>query len=213
MARGLNRETLITTALAIVDRDGLGALSMRRLGAELGVDAMAAYRHLPNKGALLDGVVEAVVAEIDLRTDPALGWRRQLRQIVDANLQVMLAHPNVVPLLAERPLTTPRSMLLVENALDIMSAEGIPLRDAILAINTMGMLTAGIATAMTSAREDAPSSDEMRSSFGSLPPDEFPHIVEAIQSGQFIESYGQLLDFWTEALFDRLERARGHSIP
>lgn len=209
MSRGLNRETLITAALAIVDREGLAALSMRRLGAELGVDPMAAYRHLPNKEALLDGVVEAVVAQIDLRTDPALGWRGQLRQIVDANLTVMLAHPNVVPLLAQRPLTTPRSMLLVEKALEIMSAEGIPLRDAILAINTMGMLTAGIATAMTSAREDAPSSDAMRDSFGSLPPETFPHIVEAIRSEQYIESYGQLLDFWTEALLDRLERARG----
>lgn len=207
--RGLNRETLVTTALAIVDREGLAALSMRRLGTELGVDPMAAYRHLPNKGALLDGVVEAVVAEIDLRTNASLEWRDQLRQLVEANLRAMLAHPNVVPLMAQRPLTTPRSMLLVEKALDIMTAEGIPLRDAILAINTMGMLTAGIATAMTSPREDAPSSEEMRSGLGSLPPETFPHIVEAMQTGQFIESYDQLLEFWTGALFDRLDRGRG----
>lgn len=211
MSRGLTREALVTSALAIVDRDGLDALSMRRLGAELGVDPMAAYRHLPNKEALLDGVVEAVVAEVDLDVDPSLDWRGQLRQLVDANLCAMLAHPNVVPLLAQRPLTTPRSLLLVERALAITTGAGVPVQDALLAINSMGMLTAGIAIAITAARASAPSSEEMLSAFGSLPPDAFPHIVQAVRSGQFIESYDQLLGFWFDALVDRLERARNKS--
>lgn len=208
MSRGLTRETLITTALDIVDREGLGALSMRRLGAELGVDPMAAYRHLPNKEALLDGVVEAAVTETDLATDPALDWRGQLRQLVDSNLRAMLAHPNVVPLLAQRPLTTPRSLLLVERALEITSAAGIPLKDAVLAINSMGMLAAGIAIGITSSAASTRTAEDMRDIFGGLPAETFPLIVDAMRTGQFIESYDELLDFWTEALFDRLERAR-----
>lgn len=208
MSRGLTREMLITTALGIVDKDGLDALSMRRLGAELGVDAMAAYRHLPNKEALLDGLVEAVVAEMDLSTDQSLGWRAQLRQLVDANLKSMLAHPNAVPLLAQRPLTTPRSLLLVERALEITSAAGIPLKDAVLGINAMGMLTAGIAIGITTSASSARNAEDMRAIFSGLPAETFPHIVDAMRTGQFIESYSELLDFWTEALFDRLERAR-----
>ena len=65
VAKGLTRATLTEAALRIVDGDGLVALSMRRLGSELRVDPMAAYRHIPNKEALLDEVVEAVMSEID----------------------------------------------------------------------------------------------------------------------------------------------------
>ena len=65
----LTRQRIVTAALEIVDREGLAALSMRRLGSELGVDPMAAYYHIPNKDALLDAIVEAVMAEIDLSKD------------------------------------------------------------------------------------------------------------------------------------------------
>src|SRR5208337_4377183 len=57
----LERERIVQTALELVDRDGLDALSMRRLGAELGVDPMAIYYHIPNKQALLEAIVEAVM--------------------------------------------------------------------------------------------------------------------------------------------------------
>src|SRR5574340_1299862 len=80
----LTRELLVTTALRIADSEGLAALSMRRLGSELGVDPMAAYRHLPNKKALLSGVVEAVLAGADVECDPAESWQEQFRQVARA---------------------------------------------------------------------------------------------------------------------------------
>ncbi|MZD07119.1 TetR family transcriptional regulator, partial [Streptomyces sp. SID5785] len=61
----LNRERVLASALEIVDRDGLQALSMRGLGAELGVEAMALYRYADGKDALLDGLVEAFVGELE----------------------------------------------------------------------------------------------------------------------------------------------------
>lgn len=205
MAKGLTRESLIRAALEIVDRDGLEALSMRKLGAELGVDPMAAYRHLPNKEALLDGVVEAVVAHVDLDVDTSLPWRGQVRQLVDANLRAWLAHPNVLPLMAQRPLTTPGSLGLVERALEILTGAGVPLHDAVLAVNVMGLMTSSLSVAMTASRTNTRDSAELQELFGSLPHDRFPRIVEAIQTGQFIESYDQILDFWVDALTGRLE--------
>ena len=62
----LSRERIVETALALVDAEGIDALSMRRLGAELGVDPMAIYYYVPNKATLLDAIVEAVMSEIDL---------------------------------------------------------------------------------------------------------------------------------------------------
>ena len=69
----LDRERILAAAMRIIDAEGLDALSMRRLGTELGVNPMAAYYHVPNKAALYDLVLEAVMAGVDMTgIDPAL---------------------------------------------------------------------------------------------------------------------------------------------
>lgn len=120
----LSRDRVLATALEVVDRDGLSGLSMRRLGAELGVEAMALYRYAPSKDALLDGLVEGFCQELHQELDRAperaaepgaadgvaeraADWRGELHRIALATHRVALRHPNVVPLLATRLLSTP----------------------------------------------------------------------------------------------------------
>jgi AcrR family transcriptional regulator len=118
----LSRERVLATALELVDREGLSALSMRRLGAELGVEAMALYRYAASKDALLDGLVEALYLELEERLVHGSGttmtrsagpsgetpeWRTELHRIARATYEVSLAHPQVVPLLATRMLAVP----------------------------------------------------------------------------------------------------------
>src|ERR1700689_4663767 len=99
-------DVVLTTALEIIDRDGAEGLSMRRLARALDRDPMILYRHAPNKAALLDGVVEVVLAQ--LKVDPAdPDWAAQLRAVARDYRQLALAHPHVVPLLVTRPLATP----------------------------------------------------------------------------------------------------------
>ena len=75
----LSRERVLRAALEIADKEGIDALSMRRLGEDLGVKAMSLYKHVPNKDAVLDGMVDIVVGEITL---PAIGgdWRAEMRK-------------------------------------------------------------------------------------------------------------------------------------
>ena len=106
----LSRERVLASALELVDRDGLSALSMRRLGAELGVEAMALYRYAAGKDALLDGLVEALHLELEERLaadSAAADWRAELGRIARATYDVCLAHPQVVPLLSTRMLAVP----------------------------------------------------------------------------------------------------------
>lgn len=112
----LSRERVLATALALVDHEGLSALSMRRLGAELGVEAMALYRYAASKDALLDGLVEALYLELEQRltTEPELpaaaetpAWRSGLHRVARTMYDVCLAHPQAVPLLATRLLAVP----------------------------------------------------------------------------------------------------------
>ncbi len=105
----ITRELVLATALEIIDRHGVDALSMRRLGGALGRDPMILYRHAPGKAALLDGVVEAVLAQLSV--DPAdSDWTAQLRTVARDYRALALAHPNVVPLLVTRPLATPLAL-------------------------------------------------------------------------------------------------------
>lgn len=101
----LSRGRVLAAAVALADAEGLAALTMRRLAAELGVEAMSLYHHLPAKEALLDGVVEAVLAEVDAAVG-ALGagadWRSTLRGQFLAARQVVLRHPWAPGLLGSR---------------------------------------------------------------------------------------------------------------
>jgi AcrR family transcriptional regulator len=118
----LSRERVLATALEVVDREGLGALSMRRLGAELGVEAMALYRYAAGKEALLDGLVEALYLELEdtlaaeprdagapkaNASHPSPAWRAELHHIARETYLVALRHPQAVPLLATRMLAVP----------------------------------------------------------------------------------------------------------
>jgi AcrR family transcriptional regulator len=155
-AKGLTREVLTAAALRIVDSDGLDALSMRRLGSELHVDAMAAYRHIPNKEALLDQVVEAVMSEIDTdAVDASLPWQDQMRALALSYLATLMAHPNAAPLIAERSLRTAGSLRVVERALRIMTDAGAQLADAVATIDAIGLLSCGIVQAASASAESA----------------------------------------------------------
>ena len=112
----LSRERVLAAALELVDREGLSTLSMRRLGAELGVESMALYRYAASKDALLDGLVEALYLELEerlaaepesSRTAQAPAWRTRLHRVARTMYDVCLAHPQAVPLLATRMLAVP----------------------------------------------------------------------------------------------------------
>ncbi len=97
----LSRDRIIDAAVGVIDRDGVEALSMRKLGGELGVEAMALYHHFANKDALLGAVVGRVFGP-GSPADPALSWADGLRAGAHALLESARAHPAAVPLLALR---------------------------------------------------------------------------------------------------------------
>lgn len=203
-ARGLTRELLTATALRIVDRDGLDALSMRRLGAELNVDPMAAYRHVPNKEHLLREVVEAVMSEVDLdAVDGSLGWQDQLRALALSYLAALMAHPHAAPLIAERSLRTPGALRVVETALRIMTGAGAELADAVTTIDAIGLLSSGIAQAAGASAGRAVAA--VGHPFGAGAANEFPLLARAAAAGAPSDGLADVLGFAVDALIAALE--------
>lgn len=123
---GLTRQAVLEAAVRLVDREGMKALSMRRLGAELGVEAMTLYHHVPNKSALLDGMIEQVVAEAVPPEFGAATWRADLGAYAHALLAALGAHPHAVPLFLSRPSMTPRNLRTMEAVVGMLCEAGFP---------------------------------------------------------------------------------------
>jgi TetR/AcrR family transcriptional regulator, tetracycline repressor protein len=119
----LTRERIVATALALLDEEGLERLTMRRLGAALGVDPMAVYHYLPNKEALYDAIVEAVWSEIVL--PPMHGpWTAQLEALSRAVRTTLRAHPNALPIMATRPNVSAPGLAALEHGVTILRDAG-----------------------------------------------------------------------------------------
>jgi TetR/AcrR family transcriptional regulator, tetracycline repressor protein len=175
----LSRERIVRTALAIVDHDGPKALSMRRLGSELGVDPMAVYYHVPNKEALLDAIVEAVMAEIDLTADdPAQPAEERILCAARIYRDTMLAHANALPIVLSRGPRTPVAMRPVELLLSILRDAGLPPGQAMAGMNAIAATVRGT-TGMVSEGEDTPTPEQIEVLSQDFPADEFPHLREA----------------------------------
>lgn len=120
---GLSRPAVLAAALHIVDTDGLGGLSMRRLAAELGVEAMTLYHYVSNKDDLLDGLIEEVVTQAKPAHDTA-DWREFLRSSALALRDALTRHPAVVPLITARPAGTMRNLDTMEYLLSRLTQVG-----------------------------------------------------------------------------------------
>jgi AcrR family transcriptional regulator len=144
--RPLDRDAILAAAVALVDRDGLGALNMRDLASELDVGTMSLYHHVPNKEALLDGLVEVLLAGIEL-PDPTSGtWDERASRMARSLRAVAMAHPNCIPLLVTRPFATEGSLGPCEAAFSVLSEAGLDPENALVAFRTIVAYVLGFVT-------------------------------------------------------------------
>ena len=171
----LTRLRIAAAALAIVDRDGLEALSMRRLGAELGVEGMAIYRHFPNKSAVLVGVVEVLLAELVIPPPSDMPWQTVFREVARAYRALLLRHPHAIPLLAALPLTDPAAARAAGAVMALLRDAGFDAHGALKTLATITSYVVGVAQweVGTAPLRAAGQSFE-------LPPGADPYLVELL---------------------------------
>jgi AcrR family transcriptional regulator len=134
-AERLSRERILEAALAVVEADGLDALSMRRLAQQLDVWPMSLYRYFQDKEALLDALAEAVADEITLPSANG-SWRRQLRELVERARDAFERHPGAL---------APAAARLSDGGVPILEAAGLPAGEADEAWQALMAFTAGAA--------------------------------------------------------------------
>ncbi len=201
----LSRRRILDAAIGLVDREGLEALSMRRLGAELGYEAMSIYNHVPNKAALYDGMVEVLLE--GLNVPPAdRGWEERIRGAYRSFRRMALEHPNVFPLFVTRPPVTPDGPWLVEEFLQTLTNEGFDTQTALHAFRALSAYVFGYA--MAEIRGFALESNGARDGAGALSPERFPRITELAEYLKSVDRNAEF-EFGLDLIFEGLTRKRG----
>jgi AcrR family transcriptional regulator len=154
----LNKGRIAQAALDYIDKHGLEELSTRRLGAQLGVEAMALYRHYPSKDALLDAVAELLVLKVPIPSGG--GWQARVKEYARAYRGLGRAHPRAFPLLATRRLNTPRTLQLLDTLFSELLGSGFSPAASVELFRAVGNYSHGTALDELAgvAQREAPSS-------------------------------------------------------
>jgi TetR/AcrR family transcriptional regulator, tetracycline repressor protein len=126
----LTRDRIVAAAIELVDANGVDALSMRKLGAALGVEAMSLYNHVVNKDDVLDRILDQVLAEIEL-PDPDLPWDTQIGRLAHGFRTAGHRHPGVFPLFGTRSITTLEGFRPLEQSYAALRDAGLSPADAL----------------------------------------------------------------------------------
>jgi AcrR family transcriptional regulator len=207
----LSRSRILDAAQALVEREGDGALTFRRLGAELGADPTAAYRHFRNKDDLLLALGDRLLGEaLDpaVTTTPAgAGWRTVLRLRAHAVRDTLVRHPELARLISIRVTQGEHEALAIERDLATLSETGLPTRE-VVAIQRALADTVLAWSSFTAAFEALPDDAKARdtaawdTTYRRLPPGQFPHIHAA---RPYLDEFDDAFDVALELVLDGVE--------
>lgn len=169
-SQGLSRDRVLRAAVGLVDREGLEALSMRRLGQDLGVEAMSLYRHVRDKADLLDGVHGAILDEMSVPA-PGRDWHRDLARLATAFRQLLLRHPRALVLFADRPAVSSASLRLVERALSLLAVAGLRPERRVRAFQSLVAYVIG-----HTLQQQAPGDGGRPLDYAALPAADYPQL-------------------------------------
>jgi AcrR family transcriptional regulator len=201
---GLTREKILDAAVAFVDEHGPDALSTRRLGAALGVEGMTLYYYVPNKAALLDGMVERLLLDAGTALDPAAAdrpWPETVRAVAGGLRAALLRHPGMLTVIATRPVASPTALGILEYGLAALRAQQVPLDLALDVLNAAVTFTIGHTLAeagrtpgadtdeadASSGTDAAPGTDAAAAA-GTVDHTRFPHLAEAYATGAGLDA-------------------------
>ena len=177
----LSRDLVLETAVTLADHEGLGALSMRRLGQELGVEAMSLYHHVANKEALLDGMVDAVIGELNEEVGPGGGpeaerdWAAALRTRVLTARSIMLRHKWLPAVLESRTSLSPPLIAYYEGLLATLAAGGFSYDLAHHTLHALGSRAIGFSQELFDPGKGGDAADMSEAEMAAMA-EAFPHL-------------------------------------
>jgi AcrR family transcriptional regulator len=206
----LSRDRVLAAAVALADAGGLESLTMRRLGEDLGVEAMSLYKHVTNKDDLVDGMVDLVFAEIEL-PPPGAEWRTAMRERAVSVRSALIRHPWATALMQSRTAPGPATLHHHDTVIGTLRGAGFSVGLTAHAFSALDAYVYGFALQQRSLPFDTlvEAQEVGRQMFARMPPGAYPHLTELtvqhiLQPGY---DYGDEFDYGLELVLDGLDRA------
>jgi AcrR family transcriptional regulator len=208
----LSRARVLRAAVALADQSGLQALSMRKLGQVLGVEAMSLYNHVASKADLLDGMVDVVFSEIGLPPGDA-GWKPAMRQRAIAARHVLARHRWAIGLMESRASPGPATLRHHDAVLGCLRAAGFSIEMTAHAYSLLDSYIYGFALQEATLPFDTTQQTAQLAQqiFGPLPATQYPHLTE-FTTGHVLQPgyrYGDEFEIGLDLILDALQRAAG----
>ncbi len=140
----LGPEAIARAAVRIADKEGLGALSMRRVAGSLGAGAMSLYRHVASKDELLDLMLDAAFAELEVPERPSGDWQKDLRSLARRVRTVLRRHPWMAQLVTSRPTLGPSYLRWFDFSLGVAMSSGADIKTAVRVVGTLNAYVSGV---------------------------------------------------------------------
>jgi AcrR family transcriptional regulator len=202
---------VLGAAVALADESGIEALSMRKLGERLGVEAMSLYRHVANKDDLLDGMVDGVFAEIDFAQDGS-GWRAPMRRRAVSLRDVLRRHRWAVPLMQSRVNPGPSTLGHLDAVIGMLRGQGFSVVLTAHALSVVDAYVYGFALQEAALPFDTEerSTEVMQQILAAMSGAEWTHLAEFSREHVLKPGYDYGLEFeWgLDLVLDGLDRAR-----
>jgi AcrR family transcriptional regulator len=206
----LSPERVLRAAVALADSGGLESLTMRRLGQDLGVEAMSLYKHVANKDALLDGMVDLVFAEIELPSADT-DWRTAMRDRAVSTRAALTRHPWATPLMQSRKAPGPATLRHHDTVIGTLRGAGFSVELTAHAFSVLDGYIYGFAMQQRSLPFDTleEAQEVGRQMFARMPAGAYPHLTELtvqhiLRPGY---DYGDEFEYGLDLILDGLDRA------
>jgi AcrR family transcriptional regulator len=169
---------VLEAARRIADAEGVDRLTMRRLAAELGVTPNTLYTYFPHKEALLDALIDDLLAGIDAGDPAERDWRDGLVQVMGSSRRLLLAHPQLASVIIARPGLGPNAARLGEVTLELLGRGGLEGERAVEALRVLLVYSLGFAAFQAPRRQGDAGARSARAeaTFAGLPEDRFPRM-------------------------------------
>lgn len=174
----LTRDAIVEAALTLLDREGINGLSMRKLAQELGVGAASLYWHVRDKEELLGLLLDRIVGEARVPEPDPRNWREQVKELARENRRLLHSHRDAAQISLGRIPIGPHSVPVLERNLAVLRAAGLPPRVVALGADMFALFVGGFAFEESMGAEEPADPARLGEYFRSLPPDEFPTLVE-----------------------------------
>jgi AcrR family transcriptional regulator len=208
----LNRDRILRAAVSLADGAGIAAVSMRKLGEALGVEAMSLYNHVANKSALLDGMIDQVFSEIELPVGED-GWRAAMRMRAISARQALRRHPWAIGLMESRTSPGPATLRHHDAVLGCLRRAGFSVELTAHAYSLLDSYIYGFALGesglpFATGEQAAQVAQDISAQFAS---GQYPYLTEiamehVVKAGY---DYGDEFEIGLDLILDGLQAAPG----